>query len=75
MTKEQIIENVRQLPRQDQLDLACELLEIVDPAPLDGPLSDELKAELDRRMAEADAEKAPPEDLETLKAKLLRGEF
>jgi putative addiction module component (TIGR02574 family) len=75
MTKEQIIQNVRQLPREDQLDLACELLEIVDPAPLDAPLSDELKAELDRRMAAADAENAPAEDLETLKAKLLRGEF
>ena len=75
MTKQQIMENVRQLPLTDQLDLACELLEIVDPGSSDTPVSEELRAELDRRMLEADAEGAEPQDWDALKSRLLRGEF
>lgn len=75
MTKQQIIENVKQLPRGEQIDLAMELWDAVDISDSEFPLTDDQKAELDRRLAEADSNPQPAEDVELLKARLLRGEF
>ncbi len=75
MTRQQIINNVKQLPRSEQIDLAMELWDAVDVREGDFPLNDEQKAELDRRLTEASSNRQPAEDLESLKTRLLRGEF
>ncbi len=75
MTKQQILESAKHLPRDQQIDLAIEFWDAVDLGDLDFPLSDEQKAELDRRMAESNTNPQPAEDVEALKTRLLRGEF
>ena len=73
MTKQQIIESAKHLPREEQIDLAMELWDaIVDD---DLPLTSEQKFELGRRMSESDSNPQPAEDVESLKARLLRGDF
>ena len=57
MTRREIIESAKQLPRDEQLDLAMEFWEIVDPQDGDFPLTDAQKAELDQRIE--DLEKNP----------------
>ena len=73
MTKQQILEEARRLSREDQLDLANELWE-AGPAD-EPPVSPELAAELDRRIADDDADPTPGEPWRGLRDKILRGEY
>ena len=76
MTRQQIFESAKLLSREEQIDLAMELWDLAEPLTQEELLvSDELKAELDRRLAEADANSQPAEDWSVTRAKLLRGEF
>jgi putative addiction module component (TIGR02574 family) len=75
MTRQQLLNEAKTLPREDQIELARDLWEIIDLDENDFPLTDEQKAELDRRIAEADADPTAAEDWESLKTKLLQGEF
>jgi putative addiction module component (TIGR02574 family) len=75
MTKQQIIDSAKQLPRDEQIDLAAELWDAIEVSNGDFPLSEEQKAELDRRIAESDSNPQPAEDVESLKARVLRGDF
>ena len=75
MTRQQIIDNARQLSRDEQIDLAMELWDIVELREDDFALTDAQKAELDRRSAESDRDPQPAEDVDSLTARLLRGEF
>ncbi len=75
MTREQILHEVASLPHSEQVALAVDLWELTDPASADGPLSDELCDELDRRLAADDADDSPGEPWEVARAKLLRREF
>lgn len=50
MTKQQIIENVQQLPRDEQVDLAMKLWDMVGIGDSDLVISDSQKQELDRRI-------------------------
>lgn len=59
MTRQQIIDSARQLPREEQLDLAMELWELVGPRDDELPLTAEQRAELDRRL---DAYRADPSE-------------
>ena len=73
MTRDQIIQSVRSLPRDEQIDLALELWEFIDPNDL--PATEAQRRELDRRIAADDADPQPAEPWQDLRAKLLRGEF
>ena len=75
MTKDQVLATAKALPKEDRLELAMELWEAIEPSSADLPLSDELRAELDRRLAEDEADPQPAEDWSALREKLLRGEF
>lgn len=72
MTKAELLELARALPRDDRIDLAMDLWDTVDADAL--PLSDELKRELDRRVALEEAKPSPAEDWDEFEAKLRRGE-
>jgi putative addiction module component (TIGR02574 family) len=75
MTRQQIISEIRTLPREEQVGLMMDLWEEVDLQAADLPLTDDQKAELDRRVAAADGDPAPLEDFEVVRDRLLRGEF
>jgi putative addiction module component (TIGR02574 family) len=59
MTKQQIIDSVKQLSREEQLDLAREIRDLAENDDGDVQLSNELRAELDRR---AEAFRRNPQD-------------
>ena len=73
MTKQQILEEVRRLNPDEQVDLAYELLESVEQQL--PPLTPELREELDRRIAEDDADPTPGVPWSELRAQLLRGQL
>jgi putative addiction module component (TIGR02574 family) len=75
MTKDQVLATAKNLPREDRLELAMEWWEAIESSNTDLPLSDEQRAELDRRLAEDEADPQPAEDWSKLREKLLRGEF
>ena len=75
MTKREIIESARQLSHDEQVDLAMEFWKIVESRDDDFALTDDQKAELDRRIAEADRNPQAAEDWASVKEKLLRGEL
>ena len=75
MTKDQLLETARALSKQDRLDLAMELWNGIELSAEDLPLSDEQKADLDRRLAEDDAHPQPQEEWAVLRARLLRGDL
>lgn len=72
MTKQQILEEVQNLPAEDRFDLAVEIWETVDVH--DVELSAEMRSELDRRIAEDDADSTPAEPWDVVREKLLLGE-
>jgi putative addiction module component (TIGR02574 family) len=61
--------------RDQQIHLAMELWKAIEVRDDDATISDEQRAELDRRIAEADANPKPSEDWNALREKLLRGEI
>jgi len=75
MTKHQIMDSARHLPRSQQIDLALQLWEVLQISDADFPPTDPQKAELDRRIAESDANPQPPEEVDAIKSRLLQGEF
>ena len=50
MTKQEIIESAKRLPREQQVDLAMEFWDLVEIQDNDLPLTDDQRAELDRRI-------------------------
>jgi putative addiction module component (TIGR02574 family) len=75
MTKQEILDNAKHLSREDQVDLAMELWDMVDLKDDELQLTAEICTELDRRMADADTNPQTPEEIESLKTRLLRGDF
>jgi putative addiction module component (TIGR02574 family) len=75
MTKQQIISEIRTLPRAQQVDLVMDLWDEFELQAGDLPLTDDQKKELDRRLAAANSDPAPMEDFEVVRDKLLRGDF
>jgi putative addiction module component (TIGR02574 family) len=75
MTRQELLDTAKRLPKEDRIELAIELWDMIDFDENDFPLTEAQKAELDRRIAEADNNPVPSEDFEVLKQKLLRGEF
>ena len=72
MTKQQIIESAKKLPREDQVDLAMEFWEIVGPTDEELPLTDELKAELDRRIEAFERNPSDARPWEEVREEILR---
>lgn len=75
MTREQLLREASLLPRDEQIDLAMAFWDLVGPTSDELPLNDALRAELDRRIAEDDADPTPAEPWDMLRDKLLRGDF
>lgn len=73
MGKQELLDSAKSLPKDERIDLVMELWASIDAD--DQPISDELRAELDRRKAVDDSDPAPAEDWDQLKAKLLRGDI
>ena len=73
MGKQELLDSAKSLPKDERIDLVMELWASIDAD--DQPISDELRAELDRRVAADDSDPAPAEDWDPLRARLLRGEF
>ena len=75
MTKEQLLESAKSLPKEDRIDLAIELWGTIELEDGDLPLTEAQRQELDRRVAADKADPQPAEDWDQLRGKLLRGEF
>jgi putative addiction module component (TIGR02574 family) len=75
MTKREIIDSVKRLPIEEQVDVALELWDVVEANPDALPLTDAQKGALDERMREADANPQPAEEFDAVKSRLQRGEF
>jgi putative addiction module component (TIGR02574 family) len=73
MTKAQLLSAAMNLSKDDRIDLAMRIWDTVDPADIE--LTDEQRKELDRRLAEDDAETSPMEPWSVVRQKLLRGDF
>lgn len=75
MTKNEVLKTARALSKDERLDLAMELWEGIQLSTDELPLSDEQKAELDRRLSDDRAQPQPAEEWMTLREGLLRGEL
>lgn len=73
MTKEEILERAKSLPRDEQIDLAMELWEAIHATGyLDTlPISDQERAEFERRLDEDERNPAPAVPWEQVKRQLL----
>lgn len=69
MTKQQILDEVRKLPRDERVDVALDVWGLVEGE--DYALSPALRAELDVRIAEDKADTSPGEEWDVLRARLL----
>jgi putative addiction module component (TIGR02574 family) len=75
VTKEQLLQTAKSLPKGDQIDLALQLWESINVEETDVPVTDAQKRELDRRTAEDAADAAPAEEWPAVRKKLLDGEL
>jgi putative addiction module component (TIGR02574 family) len=75
MTKQELLATAQTLPKEERLELAMDLWEAIELSNADLPLSEEQRADLDERIAEDDADARPSEDWDSLRKKLLDGEF
>jgi len=74
MTKQELLQRARELPPDDQVDLAMDLWDALVEHEAEQPLTDAQRRELDERRDAAEAEGASPEDWSTLRERILRGE-
>jgi putative addiction module component (TIGR02574 family) len=72
MTKAEILQSARELPPQDQLELAMELWNAIDSDAADLPLTDDLRAELDRRLEEFERSPGDARPWEEVRADILQ---
>ena len=75
MTKDQVLQSAKSLPKGDRIELALELWESIEVEGNDLPVTDAMKRELDRRIAADTGDQQPAEDWADLKQKLLKGDF
>ena len=75
MTRSQLLENVRELPRSEQIELMLDMWEAISPTNAELPLTEEHKEQLDRRLAADQVNPVPAEDWPVLREKLFRNEF
>jgi putative addiction module component (TIGR02574 family) len=72
MTRQQILDEVRKLPRDERFDVAMDVWSLVEDNAL--PLSPSLREELDRRFTEDEVDVSPAEEWHVLRERLLKGE-
>jgi putative addiction module component (TIGR02574 family) len=75
MTKQAVFEQAKELSKQDQLELALDLWDLVDGNESSTTITPELAEELDRRFAADDADQSPGQEWSVLRERLLRGEL
>jgi putative addiction module component (TIGR02574 family) len=75
MTRTQLLENVKVLPRSEQIDLALDIWEAIDPQEAEWSLTHQQKEELDRRLVADETNPQPAEGWPALRKKILRGDF
>jgi putative addiction module component (TIGR02574 family) len=73
MTKQQLLESAKALPKADRLELAMELWETIDID--DVPLTQWQRDDLTRRVAEDDASTEPARPWAEVREELRRGSF
>lgn len=74
MTKEQLLSEAKLLPKQDQIDLVMDLWNLIELTADDLPLTDEQKAEFDRRLLLDAADPVVPVTFDALKTRLSHGD-
>jgi len=72
MTRQQILDEVRKLPRDERFDVAMDVWSLVDAEAV--PLSPQFQEELDRRLADDEADDSPAEDWQVVRGRLLKGD-
>ena len=75
MTKQALLEQAKVLSKQEQMELAFDLWDLVDGKEVSLEVTPEFAAELDCRIAADDADETPGEDWSVLRERLLRGEL
>ena len=75
MTKQAILEHAKKLSKQEQIELAMEVWDLLDDNDISQEITPELAAELDRRIEEDDADQSPAIEWKVLRQQLLRGEI
>ena len=72
MTKREILDNVRQLSRDEQVDLAVQIWELVDPSSDELHLTDAQKGALDLRIEEFERNPQAARPWEQVREEILR---
>ncbi len=75
MTRTQLLENVKVLPRSEQIDLALEIWEAIDPQETEWSLTEQQKVELDHRLVADETNPQTAEEWTVLRDKIRRGDF
>lgn len=75
MTRTQLLENVKELPRSERIDLALDIWETIDSQDTQWPLTEPQKEELDRRLAADKADPQPAQEWTAFREKILRGDY
>lgn len=75
MTKSELLETVKALPPDERIDLAMDLWDSIGATDADLMMSRALRAEIQRSVAEDEANPQPAEKWDELRVKLLRGNF
>jgi putative addiction module component (TIGR02574 family) len=75
MTKQAVFDQAKELSKQDQLELAMELWNLADGDGNASEITPDFAAELDRRIAEDNADETPGQGWSVLREQVLRGEM
>ncbi len=73
MTRDQLLAGAKALPKDQRIELVMELWDAISDDEF--PLTNAQREDLDRRIAEDDADASPGDEWEVFQAKLLRKEF
>lgn len=72
MTKREILDNVRQLPRAEQVDIAMEVWDLVEIQEAEAPLNATQIGELERRLAQHQQNPSEARPWEQVREEILR---
>jgi putative addiction module component (TIGR02574 family) len=75
MTRQELLQTAKALPKAEQIDLALELWELIHVDGDDVPVTESQKRELDRRVVADTADPQPAEEWPVLRKRLLDGEL
>lgn len=73
MTRDQLLADAKALPKDERIELVMDLWDTVSDDEF--PLTDAQREDLDRRIAEDDADTSPGDEWDVFEKKLMRKEF